>query len=146
MPTFMHIIRSQNSSTLVYNCIFETITSAIVQSVLPLTATGARSCLKMENKNLGETSTVFLCHSDIAKFYFRNIARHLANSLSFILSIWISILFLACGYEKHFGSVCKFKLQWAFRIHEKTDNAILWCQTSIWSWDTYSYSFHSEDA
>lgn len=133
----MHIVRSQNSSRLVYNCMVETITSAIVQSVLPLTATGARPCLKMENKNLWETSTVFRCYSNVAKFYFRNIARHLANRLSLILSIWISIFFLVCGYEKHFGSACNFKLHWAFRIHETTDNAILWCQTAIWSWDTH---------
>lgn len=145
----MHILRSQNSSHLVYNCMVETITSAIEQSVFPLTAKGTRPCLKMENKNLWETSVlnilnlykytnknlweiyISLCHSNVAKLCFRNIARLLANWLSSILSIWTRIFFLACGNDKHFGSACKFKLHWAFSIYETTENAILWCQTPI---------------
>lgn len=134
----MHVVRSRNSSRLVcLDCMVETITSAMVQSVVPLTAKGTRPCLKIENKNLWETSTVFLCHANVTKFYFRNISRHLANRLRLILSIWIGIFFLACGYDKHFGSACKFKLHWAFKIQETTENIILWCHTPIWSWDTH---------
>lgn len=134
----MHIVRSQKSSHLIGNCMVETITSAIEQSVLPLTAKATRPCLNMENKNLWETFTVSLRHSNVAKFYFRNIATHSTNRLRLILSIQICVFFLACRYnDKHFGSACKFELHWAFRIQEITENAILWRHTPIWSSDTH---------
>lgn len=52
VTAYIHVYQTQNSSCLVYHSMVETITSALVQSVLPLTAKEARPCLKMENKNL----------------------------------------------------------------------------------------------
>lgn len=46
----MHIVRFQNCSSWVCNCIVETISSVKVQSVFALTAMGARPYLKQKIK------------------------------------------------------------------------------------------------